>query len=393
MKHSIDRILTTHVGSLPRPEDMLDVLRAKLRGQPVDEGAFEARLPGAVEEIVQQQARIGLDVVDDGEVGKPHFVSYIEQRLGGFETRPATGENAARAAYYMTDSRESRAFPEYYQPEQAVEHAVGRQPMETVCVAPVTYRGHEQLQRDIANLQSALKGTAAEEAFFPAVSPNQVSYRRRNEYYRTNEEYEAAVADALREEYRAILHAGFLVQVDDPQLLTHWVRNPDLTVEEYRRWAEQHVEVLNYALRDLPKDRLRFHSCYSISFGPRVHDVEMKHVVDIIAKINVGAHSFEAANSRHEHEWQLWKMANLPEDTVLIPGVVTPSNVTVEHPELVAMRIERFAGIVGRERVIAGVDCGFMSTATTLEMPESIVWAKLGSLVEGARIASARLWS
>jgi 5-methyltetrahydropteroyltriglutamate--homocysteine methyltransferase len=183
-----------------------------------------------------------------------------------------------------------------------------------------------------------------------------------------------------------------LLQVDDPQLLTHWTRNPGLSIEEYRHWADAHVDLLNYALRDLPRDRIRFHSCYSISFGPRVYDVEMKNVVDIIARINVGAHSFEAANSRHEHEGALWGTVKLPEDTVLIPGVVTPSNVTVEHPELVAQRIERFAHLLGRENIIAGVDCGFASTVRSLEMHPRIVWAKLASLVEGARIASERLW-
>jgi 5-methyltetrahydropteroyltriglutamate--homocysteine methyltransferase len=230
------------------------------------------------------------------------------------------------------------------------------------------------------------------EAFFPAVSPNQISYRRRNEYYRSEEEYETAIADALHEEYQAVVDAGLLVQVDDPQLVTHWVRNPDLTIEECRRWAARHVELLNHALRGIPRDRIRFHTCYSIGFGPRVHDMEFKDIIDIVLRINAGAHSFEAANVRHEHEWKLWEDAKLPQDTVLIPGVVTPSHATVEHPELVAERIERFASIVGRENVIAGVDCGFASTARSLEMPASIVWAKLNALVEGARIASSRLW-
>jgi 5-methyltetrahydropteroyltriglutamate--homocysteine methyltransferase len=187
--------------------------------------------------------------------------------------------------------------------------------------------------------------------------------------------------------------AGFLLQVDDPQLVTHWVRNPDLSVEDCRRWAAHHVEVLNHALRDIPRDRIRFHTCYSIGFGPRLHDMELKDIIDIVIGIKAGAHSFEAANVRHEHEWRLWESVELPDDTVLIPGVVTPSHATVEHPELVADRIERFAGIVGRENVIAGVDCGFASTARSLEMPPSVIWAKLEALVAGARIASDRLWS
>jgi len=394
MKHSTDRILTTHVGSLPRPDDVLPILAAKMSGRPIDEAALESRLPSAVAEIVDQQAKTGLDIIDDGEVGKPSFILYIDERLNGFESREISGPEAPRAVHYLAGSREFAAFPEYYQPEDVVQGATGgRAPREIVCTGPISYKGQKLLERDIANLKAAMKGAPVAEAFFPAVSPNQVGYRRRNEHYKTAEEYEIAIADALREEYKAILDAGFLLQVDDPQLVTHWVRNPDLTIEDCRKWAEHHVEVLNYALRDLPRDRIRFHTCYSISLGPRVHDMEFKDIIDIVVKIRAGAHSFEAANARHEHEWKLWESVKLPEDTVLIPGVVTQSHVTVEHPELVAQRIERFASIVGRENVIAGVDCGFASTARSLDMPPSIVWAKLSSLVEGARIASDRLWS
>jgi 5-methyltetrahydropteroyltriglutamate--homocysteine methyltransferase len=391
MKRSTDRILTTHVGSLPRTDDILGMLEAKLAGQPVDEREFEKCLPGAVAEIVGQQVRTGLDVVNDGEVGKPHFVSYVEERLTGFETREVSAEKAA-SGFYLAGSREFLAFPEYYQPEETIERSVRQAPRETVCSGPITYRGHDLVRRDVANLKSALQGAAVEDLFLPAASPNQLAYRRRNEYYRTEEEYETAIADALREEYRAIVDSGILVQVDDPQLLTQWTRSPEMTLEDWRRWAEHHVEVLNYALRDIPRDRVRFHTCYSISSGPRVHDMEMKDVVDILLKLRVGALSFEAANSRHEHEWALWESIELPEELTLIPGVVTPSNVTVEHPEVVAQRIERYAHAVGRENVIAGVDCGFASTVHLVEMPPRIVWAKLASLVEGARIASARLW-
>jgi 5-methyltetrahydropteroyltriglutamate--homocysteine methyltransferase len=261
-----------------------------------------------------------------------------------------------------------------------------------VCVAAIAYKGHRQLERDIANFKAALSRVAVAEAFLPAVSPNQVGYRRPNEYYRTTDEYELAIAEALREEYRAIVDAGFLLQIDDPQLVTHYMRNPDLSIEDYRRWAERHVELLNHTLRGIPRDRIRFHTCYSVAFGPRVHDMELKNVVDLIVKIRAGAHSFEAANPRHEHEWKVWETVDLPEETLLIPGVVTQSTAVVEHPELVAQRIERFAGIVGRENVIAGVDCGFASTARSADMPASVVWAKLDALVEGARIASKRLW-
>ncbi len=393
MKHSTERILTTHVGSLPRPDDMLEALGAKMKGQPVDQEAFDARLPDAVAVMVRRQADHGLDVINDGEVGKPSFILYMDERLSGFEQREVPESEVDKVSHYLTGSREFLAFPEYYQPELIARRPTGGQrPRQPVCTGPIAYKGHKQLQRDIENLKAALSQVQVVEAFLPAVSPNQIAYRRPNEYYRTTEEYEVAIADALHEEYKGVIEAGFVLQVDDPQLVTHYMRSPDLTIEEYRRWAERHVELLNHALRDLPRERIRFHTCYSVAFGPRVHDLEFKHVIDLIVKIHAGAHSFEASNPRHEHEWKLWEGVKLPEETLLIPGVVTQSTATVEHPELVAQRIERFAGIVGRENVIGGVDCGFASIARFADMPTSVIWAKLDALVEGARIATRRLW-
>jgi 5-methyltetrahydropteroyltriglutamate--homocysteine methyltransferase len=394
MKHSTGRILTTHVGSLPRPDDLLEVLTAKMKGRSVDQRAFEARLRGAVADVVRRQAEHGLDVIDDGEVGKPGFILYVDERLSGFEQREVPDSELAKARHYLAGSREFLAFPEYYRPERATRSGMeGERPRESVCTGPIAYKGHGHLERDIANFKAALSRVNAAEAFLPAVSPNQVGYRRPNEYYRTTEEYELAVAEALREEYKAIVDAGLLLQIDDPQLVTHYMRNPDLSIEDYRRWAERHVELLNHTLRGIPREKIRFHTCYSVAFGPRVHDMELKNVVDLIVKIRAGAHSFEAANPRHEHEWKVWETVKLPDETVLIPGVITQSTAVVEHPELVAQRIERFAGIVGRENVIAGVDCGFASTARSADMPASVVWAKLDALVEGARIASKRLWA
>ena len=393
MKHSTERILTTHVGSLPRPDDMLEALGAKMKGQPVNQEAFDARLPGAVAEMVRRQAEYGLDVINDGEVGKPSFILYMDERLSGFEQREVPENEVDKVSHYLTGSKEFLAFPDYYQPELIARRPTGGQRAhQPVCTGPITYKGHKQLERDIENLKAALGQVQVEEAFLPAVSPNQIAYRRPNEYYRTTEEYEVAIADALHEEYKRIIEAGFLLQVDDPQLVTHYMRSPDLTIEEYRSWAERHVELLNHALRDLPRERIRFHTCYSVAFGPRVHDLEFKHVIDLIVKIHAGAHSFEASNPRHEHEWKLWEGVKLPEENLLIPGVVTQSTATVEHPELVAQRIERFAGIVGREKVIGGVDCGFASIARFADMPTSVIWAKLEALVEGARIATRHLW-
>jgi 5-methyltetrahydropteroyltriglutamate--homocysteine methyltransferase len=261
-----------------------------------------------------------------------------------------------------------------------------------VSTGPVTYRGKAQLQMDIDNLKGALDGMKRVEIFMPAISPASAADWLRNGYYKSEEEYLFAIADALREEYEAIVAAGFLLQVDDPQLVTHWTKQPELSLDQWHRWAALKVEALNHALRTIPPDRIRHHTCYGINMGPRIHDLELKHVVDIILSIRAGAYSFEAANPRHEHEWKVWETAKLPPDKCLIPGVISHSTVLVEHPELVAERICRFANVVGRERVIAGADCGFASFAGSKEVHPSIVWEKFKSLAEGARIASKELW-
>jgi 5-methyltetrahydropteroyltriglutamate--homocysteine methyltransferase len=392
MQRSTDRILTTHAGSLPRPDDMLPALRAKLISQPVDQVAFDARVRRAVADIVREQVEHGLDVVNDGEAGKPSFMTYLDERISGFEQRQVQGALPASHAY-LAGSREFLAFPEFYMADvDAPVSGSGVTLQESFCAGPIRYTGQAAVARDIANLQAALAATPAVEGFLPAVSPNQIAYRRPNEHYRNDEEYEVAIADALHEEYRAIVDAGLLVQIDDPQLLTQWTRHPELSLADYRRWAEAHIAILNHALRGLPRERVRFHTCFSIGFGPRVHELELRHVVDLLLTIEAGAYSFEAGNARHEHEWRVWEGVQVPEDVVLIPGVITQAAVTVEHPELVADRVERFARIVGRERVIAGADCGFASTARAPDMHASIVWAKLDALVAGARLASERLW-
>jgi 5-methyltetrahydropteroyltriglutamate--homocysteine methyltransferase len=382
LKRSSDRILTTHVGSLPRPPDLLDVVQAKEQGKPVDEKAHAARLRAAVGEIVRKQIELGIDVIDDGEFGKPSFVSYVNDRLGGFEVDTQVPRGSP-----WSSSREAKSFPEFY----AEGHAAAR-PNHMVCTAPVTYRGMAQLQIDIDNLKSALDGGKPAEVFMPAISPTSAADWQRNGYYKTEEEYLFAIADALREEYEAIVKAGLLLQVDDPHLVTYWIKEPDLTIAQCRKWAEVRVEALNHALRNIPPEKIRHHTCYGINMGPRIHDMELKDIVDIILKIRAGAYSFEAANPRHEHEWKVWETAKLPPDKVLIPGVISHSTVLVEHPELVAERIGRYAKVVGRENVIAGGDCGFATFAGSKEVHPSIVWAKFKSLVEGARIASKQMW-
>jgi 5-methyltetrahydropteroyltriglutamate--homocysteine methyltransferase len=381
MQRSSQRILTTHVGSLPRPADLLAAIEAQEQGRTIDGKAHAARLRAAVGEVVGKQIEVGIDVVADGEFGKPSFVSYVNERLGGFEIdrdlRPSP----------WADSREARSFPEFY----AAAHAAARQP-HMVCTSPISYRGQAQLNTDIDNLKAALNGAKPAEVFMPAISPASVADWQRNAYYKTEEDYLFALADALREEYEAIVGAGFLLQVDDPHLVTYWIKQPDITLGEFRAWAELRVEALNHALRNIPPEKIRHHTCHGINMGPRVHDLELAHVVDIILRIRAGAYSFEAANPRHEHEWKLWETVQLPPGKSLIPGVISHSTVLVEHPELVAQRILRYASVVGRENVIAGADCGFATFAGSKEVHPSIVWAKFEALVAGARLASKELW-
>ena len=302
MKRSTDRILTTHVGSLPRPPDLLDVVQAKEQGKGFDEKAYPARLRGAVADIVRKQVELGVDIVDDGEFGKPSFVSYVNERLGGFEVDKDLPRQSPWAG-----SREDKSFPEFY----AAGH-VGSRQHHMVCTSPVTYRGKEQLQRDIDNLKAAVAAAKPDEAFMPAISPSSAADWQRNAYYKTDEEYVFAVAEAMREEYEAIVEAGFLLQIDDPELVTYWVKKPDLTMAQNRKWAEGRVEALNHALRNIPPDKVRHHTCYGINMGPRIHDLELKDIIDIVLKIRAGAYSFEAANPRHEHEWKLWETVKLP---------------------------------------------------------------------------------
>ena len=347
-----------------------------------DAPAAATQLRAAVADIVRKQAELGIDVIDDGEYGKPSFVSYINERLGGYEVDTVAGPRNQWAS-----SREGLSFPEFY----AQTHVASRH-THMVCTGPITYKGHAPLKRDIDNLKAALKAVQVEEVFMPAISPSNIEDWQRNAYYKTQEEYVFAIAEAMREEYRAIVEAGFLLQIDDPRLVTYYIIHPEASVADCRKWAEIRVEALNHALRDIPIEKIRFHTCYGINMGPRVHDMELKDIVDIILKIRAGAYSFEAANPRHEHEWKVWKNVKLPEGKILIPGVISHSTVLVEHPELVADRIVRFAGVVGRENVIAGSDCGFATFAGSKEVHPSIVWAKLKALSDGARIASRELW-
>jgi 5-methyltetrahydropteroyltriglutamate--homocysteine methyltransferase len=378
------RILTTHTGSLPRPDALSALLFARMTQQPHDPGKLADLSAEAVATIVKTQADLGIDVVSDGEQSKTSFQAYAADRLAGIEPiTPAAGERR---------TRENIAFPTFYRDGA---HSGSARPR-WACTGPIKYVGQEALAADLRNLKGALRGTPSADAFMPSVSPSSCAGFMENRYYKSDEEHAFAVAEAMREEYETIVAAGFQVQIDDPRLAMHYMLSPDEDVGEARTWARRRVEVLNHALRNIPPERVRHHTCYGINMGPRVSDMEMKHLADIIVTIRAGFYSFEMANPRHEHEWRVWEHIKLPDDKVLIPGCITHASVIVEHPELVAERIVRLAKVVGRERVIAGTDCGFASTLVPGQRPEieaEIVWAKLKSLAEGARIASKVLWA
>ncbi|MBI2502295.1 MAG: cobalamin-independent methionine synthase II family protein [Candidatus Latescibacteria bacterium] len=383
MKRSTERILTTHCGSLPRPKDLLDLMEVKVHGGPYDPETYARRVHSAVAESVRKQVESGIDIPTDGEQGKLGFFAYVSERLTGFEPRPGTS--------LISFAEEVAAFPEYYKQyfSRAMFGGAIAPIVPLVCVGPVSYRGQESVCRDIDNLKAALKGRKAEEVFMPAVAPSGVG---RNEYYRTEEEYLYAVVEALHTEYRAIVDAGLIVQVDDPWL-TEIYSDSSLSIAERRKRAEMYVEVLNHGLRGIPPEKVRFHTCYGINEGPRVHDAPLKDIVGLMLKVNAGAYSFEAANARHEHEYHVWENVKLPEGKVLIPGVVTHASNIVEHPELIAERLTRYAKLVGRENVIAGADCGFSSQATyNTEVHPTVVWAKFQAMAEGARLATEQLW-
>lgn len=387
MNRSTDRILTTHVGSLARPDEQLKLLFAKERGETYDSAEFEASTQQAVDSIVAEQVACGIDVVCDGEQGKSSFLTYITERLDGFSPREEEGEDLWVA------SREALAFPEFYEAHRKAREGLIAQPVKLACTGPISYSGHDILQRDIANVKAAAGEHGAGEVFMTAVSPSDVEGQQANVFYDSDEAYLFAIADAMREEYQAIVDAGLILQIDDPRLLTYYISRPDLSVEDCRRWAEVRVEALNHALQGLPTDRVRFHTCYGINIGPRVHEMNLADIVDIMLKVNAGAYLFEAGNPRHEHEWQVWRDVDVPDGKILIPGVISHSTPLVEHPELVAQRLTRFADVVGKENVIGGSDCGFASfAATEQEIHPAIVWAKFRSLAEGARLASAELW-
>jgi 5-methyltetrahydropteroyltriglutamate--homocysteine methyltransferase len=393
MKRSEGQILTTHTGSLPRPPDLVALLNKKELGEPYDRRAFDARIERAITEVVRAQTDAGIDVIGDGEHSKVNWMAYARGRLSGLEEidSPPTFRGATRDSTEFADAYEDMRVMLAARSGAIVAKRAVR-PKAQICSGPIRYVGRDEVHADLANLKKALKGVKAEEAFVTAISPSNLELYYENRYYATGEEYLAALADAMHEEYKAIVDAGFLLQIDDPRMATHYNRARDSSVEDCRKFIALRVEAVNHALRGIPEDRVRFHTCYSVNIAPRVHDFELKHFVDLMLRVRAAAYLIEAANPRHEHEWTLWREVKLPDDKILVPGVVSHCTHLVEHPELVAQRIERFASVVGRERVIAGTDCGFGTSGAGDEVHPDVAWAKLRTMVEGAQIASKRLW-
>jgi 5-methyltetrahydropteroyltriglutamate--homocysteine methyltransferase len=396
MKTSTQRILTTHAGSIPRPESVRALLRARVAGQPIDEAELAARAAEAVAEVVRRQAEVGLDVVSDGEMSKTSFLAYTDDRLTGFvpSTAPADPSAAKMDAGFWSrrvDSRrEWRAFRDYYADYLPREMPLASAP--TVCEGPITYKGQALLEKDLATFKAALGGVGVAEAFVPAIAPAMVG-RGQNRYYKTEEEYVFAIAEALRTEYRAIVDAGFILQIDDPGLGETWdMLIPAPPLEEYRATQARNIDALNHALAGIPEERVRYHLCWGSWQGPHVHDLGLRDVVDLVLRVRAQAYSIEAATPRHAHEWHIWEDVRLPEGKVLIPGVIAHTTAVVEHPEMVAERIGNYAALVGRERVMAGADCGFAQGALFQRQHPTVMWAKFEALVEGARLATRRLW-
>ncbi|MGH7932052.1 MAG: cobalamin-independent methionine synthase II family protein [Candidatus Binataceae bacterium] len=381
MQRSTQRILTTHTGSLPRPEDLITLLRAKESGEVKDHAAFDTRVKTAVAEAVRKQAETGVDIVNDGEMSKPSYSTYVKDRLSGF-----AGEKSA--PLWAADLVE---FPEFTKHGGRSSGVVGlKRPS---CTGPLSYRDNEAVRADIDNLKAALAGVKAEEAFISAASPGVVSFFLSNNYYPTHEAYIRAIAEAMKVEYDAIHAAGFILQVDCPDLaMSRHIQFKDLSTAEFRKTIAMHIDALNHALADIPPGRVRLHLCWGNYEGPHNHDIPLRDIIDVVLKARATAISYEASNPRHEHEWAVFKDVKLPDDKILIPGVIDSVTNFVEHPELVAQRICNIARVVGRENVIAGTDCGFGTIAGTSRVDGAVAWAKFQSMAEGARIATKELW-
>jgi 5-methyltetrahydropteroyltriglutamate--homocysteine methyltransferase len=383
MKQSTDRILTTHVGSLARPHSLLDIMKEREHDRPYDAAALDREITAAVKDRVKQQVENGIDIVADGEMSKVSFLGYVKDRLGGFEVDygPSTMAPAWQAEYDM--------FPEYYEGYFKKYSSAVSPLRRIICKGPITYTGQKLLQTDVDNLKAACAGLAIADIFMPSSGPSGFG---KNDYYPTHEEYLHAVAEAMREEYLAIVDAGFILQVDDPWLID-MLTDPATPEADRIRSAEIHVAAVNNALRGIPEDRIRHHTCYGLNHGPRLTDIPLKDALKYTFQIHAQAYSFEVMNPRHMHEWRQVQEIGVPDGKILIPGLLGHANNYVEHPELIAEYLCNYASIVGKENVIAGADCGFSSRASYApEVHPTVVWPKFKALAQGAAIASKKLW-
>jgi 5-methyltetrahydropteroyltriglutamate--homocysteine methyltransferase len=382
------------VGSLIRPPKLIEHLRLIEAGEAFDAAAYEACLTDSIDEVVHQQVGAGVDIVSDGEFSKGrNWAFYIHERLSGLSTRPLTADEANDPLAQAGGGNDRKAFPEFYAEYDAATGLGKRLGSRFICNGAIKYTGQKQVARDIENLKRAAKKANATGAFLPVVAPASALPGGKNEFYRDEESFLFALADALNAEYRAIVDAGLIVQIDDA-FLPYWHEKmvPPMSLAEYRKWAELRIEALNHALRGIPEQSSRYHLCWGSWNGPHAFDVPMKDIVDLMLKVKTGGYQYEAANPRHEHEWVVWENVKLPDGKTLIPGCVSHATNIVEHPELVAQRLVRLAKLVGRENVMAGTDCGFAQSPFAKRVHESIMWAKLRALSEGAAIASRELW-
>jgi 5-methyltetrahydropteroyltriglutamate--homocysteine methyltransferase len=381
MKYSTDRILTTHAGALPQPPAVKDMHDARLAGKAVDEAAFQKDVRNAVSEVIKTQLACGLDIINDGELGKSNFSRYARERLSGFIERDLREKDRPSTIY----ERDLVEFADYF--NARASHR-GDNIKRVFCNAPLKYIGHASLTREIEDFKMGLQDQEYEEAFLPAIAPGTIEHWMKNDYYKNDETYLMAIADAMHEEYKAIVDAGFLLQIDDPDLPDGWQFMSQMTVPEYRKYAELRVDALNHGLSDIPADRIRFHTCWGSYHGPHKYDIPLRDIVDLILKVKASTISIEAANPRHEHEWRIWEDVKLPKGKVLVPGVVGHATDIVEHPQAIADRLVRYATIVGRENIMAGTDCGLGPRVGS----PAVCWAKLEALAEGARLATRELW-
>jgi 5-methyltetrahydropteroyltriglutamate--homocysteine methyltransferase len=381
MKRSTNRIITSHAGSLMWRDELHDLIMARATGKPYDEQALNRRITHAVAEIVRKQAECGLDVISDGELSKPNFILYARERLSGIAAKPSSTLEAGRLQQ-KAHGRDANAFPDYFATRPTF---VGAQ---AICTGPIKYTGRAGLDTDVRNFKAALEKVKCEEAFLPAVTPGTIEHWLENQYYKNDEEYMVAIADAMHEEYKGIVDAGFVLQLDDPDIATGWQLHPEMDTRAYRKFANVRIEAINHALRSIAPDRVRFHMCWGSYHGPHKFDIPLKDIVDLILNVKAECYSLEAANPGHEHDYHLWETVKLPQGKSLMPGVVGHASDNIEHPEIVAERIVNYAERVGRENVIAGTDCGFGARVSH----PSIAWAKFESLVEGARMATRKLW-